>query len=104
MSDGNILVLGATGFIGRNVMEALRHAGLACDSASRREGTDLRGVAATREVLHRCCPKFIVNCAAHVGSLNYVTKQAADVVLDNSRMVLAMYEAVATECPDTIII
>jgi GDP-L-fucose synthase len=104
MSDGNILVLGATGFVGRNVIDVLQHAGLTCASASRREGTDLRDVGAARDVLRRHRPEFIVNCAAHVGSLNYVTKQAAEVVSDNSRMILAMYEAVAAECPDIIIV
>jgi GDP-L-fucose synthase len=99
-----ILVLGGTGFVGRNVMSVLSEAGVECVSASRREGTNLRDVGATRDLLKCHQPEVIVNCAAHVGSLNYVTKQAADVVLDNTRMILALYEAAAEVCPHALII
>jgi GDP-L-fucose synthase len=103
MSD-RIVVLGGTGFVGQNMLVVLRQAGLECYSASRKEGVDLRDVAQTRGFLAKHRPTFIVNCAAHVGSLNYVTSQAADVIVDNTRMILSMYEAVAAECPKTLII
>jgi GDP-L-fucose synthase len=102
--SNTILVLGGTGFVGKNVVEILREARLPCASASRAEGTDLRELQAARELLRHHRPGFIINCAAHVGSLNYVTKQAADVVSDNSRMILTMYEAVAVECPNAVVI
>src|SRR5262245_6140232 len=98
------LVLGGTGFVGRNVLEVLAEARVACTSASRAEGTDLRNPAAARALLERQQPDVIVNCAAHVGSLNYVTKQAADVVADNTRMILSIYEAVAAICPRALVI
>ena len=99
-----VLVLGGTGFVGRNVMDALHRVQMPCASASRSEGTDLRDEGATRALFRRHQPGIIVNCAAHVGSLNYVTEQAAVVVLDNARMILATYEAVAAECPKALII
>ncbi|MEP7305895.1 MAG: NAD-dependent epimerase/dehydratase family protein [Acidobacteriota bacterium] len=99
-----VLVLGGTGFVGRNVMEALRKAQVPCVSSSRAEGSDLRDGAQARALLKRERPSIVVNCAAHVGSLNYVTKQAAEVVVDNTRMILSMYEAVAQESPHTLII
>jgi GDP-L-fucose synthase len=86
------------------VIEALRPAGIACVSASRAEGTDLRDIKMARELLRAQQPTLIVNCAAHVGSLNYVTQQAADVVVSNTQMILSLYEAVATECPAALII
>ena len=104
MRASRVLVLGGTGFVGRNVMEVLREARLQCISASRAEGTDLRDVRATRELLRQQQPAFIVNCAARVGSLNYVTKQAAEVIADNTRMILALYEAVAQECRNALVI
>ena len=81
-----ILVLGGTGFVGTNVLALLRTAGLDCHSASRSEGVDLRVVSDARKLLIKCKPEVVVNCAAHVGSLNYVTKAAAEVVADNMRM------------------
>jgi len=99
-----ILVLGGTGFVGRNVMEVLHGAGLSAVSVSRGEGVDLRSPEQTRASLERESPDFIVNCAAHVGSLNYVTQQAADVVVDNTKLVLALYESVAQVCPRALVI
>jgi GDP-L-fucose synthase len=102
--NNKIVVLGGTGFVGTNVMKALCHAQLPCISTSRSEGTDLKDVEATGELFRRERPAFIVNCAAHVGSLNYVTAQAADVIAINSRIILGIYEAVAVECPNTVVI
>lgn len=99
-----ILLLGATGFVGTNVAELFRDVGLNLQTSSRRDGVDLRERQAANKLLEETQPDVIVNCAAHVGSLNYVTQQAADVVADNSRMILAMYEATASECPNATII
>src|SRR6516164_4459999 len=103
MTD-KILVLGGTGFVGKNVMETIDRAQLPCVSASRSEGTDLRDLEAARNLFRRERPAFIVNCAANVGSLNYVTAQAADVIAANSRIILGIYDAAAAECPSTILI
>src|SRR5262245_33088373 len=99
-----ILVLGGTGFVGRSVSDALGEANLPYRSASRSGGVDLRSPEATRALLREDPPAIIVNCAAHVGSLNYVSEQAAEVISDNTRMILAIYEAVAAECPHALII
>ena len=48
-------------------------------------------------------PSATPNCAAHVGSLNYVTEKTATAVADNSRIILGLYEAVAQECPQAYI-
>jgi GDP-L-fucose synthase len=102
--DSGVLVLGGTGFVGQNVSDVLREAGVEYISVSRAKGIDLRDLASIQGLLHRTRPRFIVNCAAHVGSLNYVTQQAADVVVDNTRMILCLYEAVARECPEALVI
>lgn len=102
--DSSVLILGGTGFVGRNISDVLREACVNYVSASRAEGTDLRDLASIKRLLQRERPNFIVNCAAHVGSLNYVTQQAAEVVMDNTRMILCLYEAIAQECPETLII
>jgi GDP-L-fucose synthase len=99
-----IAVLGATGFVGQNLLAALKPTHGQCFTASRNEGVDLRDPAQARDFLAKSRPDFIVNCAAHVGSLNYVTEQAATVVSDNSRLILSLYEAIAAEAPRAIVI
>lgn len=100
----NIALLGGTGFVGRNVQEILRENDLTFNIASLSKGIDLRKTRQCLEFFEQVQPDFIINCAAHVGSLNYVTEQAAKVILDNSRMILSIYEAVAKICPQATII
>lgn len=99
-----VVLFGHTGFAGRNVVAELQRQGAEVVGASLSTGLDLRDTIATAAFLRLHRPTHIVNCAAHVGSLNYVTEQAATVVADNSRMILGMYEAVAQECPGTLVI
>ncbi len=71
---------------------------------SRRTGVDLRDLDQTIAFFGRSSPDFVINCAAHVGSLNYVTEQAAEVISDNSRMILSMYEAITRVAPQAVVI
>ncbi len=104
-SKQTILLLGATGFAGQNIISILKkNSALTLIESSKSLGTDLLNYNQTESLLQNHLPDVIINAAAHVGSLNYVTKMAANVMLDNSRMILNMYEAVAKTCPDTIII
>ena len=48
-------------------------------------------------------PDYLVNCAALVGSINYVTDFAADVVDVNMRIVLNTYKA-AQQLSDVVVI
>ena len=99
-----VVLLGATGFAGRNVAELLRKNGVEPIETSLSLGLDLRDAAATTAFLRKHRPDFVVNCAAHVGSLNYVTELAATVIGDNALMTLSMYEAVAKACPRAIVV
>lgn len=99
-----VVLFGHTGFAGRNMAKELCQRGAAYVGASLSTGLDLRDAAATAAFLRAHRPTHIVNCAAHVGSLNYVTEKAATVIADNSRMILGMYEAVARECPDALVV
>ena len=104
MVNSKVVVFGHKGFAGRNVMRELRRHNVAIVGASLSSGLDLRDEASTMVFLSQHQPTHILNCAAHVGSLNYVTEQAATIITDNSRMVLGMYGAVAKVCPQTLII
>ena len=49
--------------------------------------------------LRQLRPDTIINCAAHVGSVHYVTTYAADVIHDNTQMIVNTYRAIQRECP-----
>lgn len=101
----NVLILGATGFAGKNAARALkRHAGFRIIETSRSMGADLIDYEQALRLFRDTQPDYVINCAAHVGSLNYVTQMAANVVLDNSRMILNMYQAIAEACPGAVVI
>lgn len=99
-----IILLGDTGFVGQNVAKVLKENGFSFVGASRKNGVDLRDADQCLAYFDKEKPDVIINCAAHVGSLNYVTEQAAQIILDNSRMILSMYEAIAKKCPQAIVI
>ncbi|HEY5316111.1 MAG TPA: NAD-dependent epimerase/dehydratase family protein [Pirellulales bacterium] len=99
-----ILLLGATGFVGRNVAEVFADAGVPLVARSRRDGWDLMDPARTERELRDLKPQMIINCAASVGSLNYVTEQAADIVDQNMQMLLNLYRACAAVAPQATII
>jgi GDP-L-fucose synthase len=99
-----IILLGHTGFAGRNVAEVLERNGFKYFPVSRKNGFDLRKIEDNYRFLEEAKADVIINCAAHVGSLNYVSEFAADVVDSNSRMILNLYEAVQKYNPTTAII
>jgi GDP-L-fucose synthase len=99
-----IALLGGTGFVGRNIAEVFNENNVNYSIASRKNNIDLTDILQAQEYFSRERPDFIINCAAHVGSLNYVTTQAADIISDNVRLILGLYEAVAKVSPNSIII
>lgn len=90
--DLRVAILGGTGFAGRNVRNALEEAGITCEVFSRTTGCDLLDVETSWAKLDRFRPDYVVNCAAVVGSVNYVSDFAADVVDLNMRMLLNVYK------------
>src|SRR5579872_6475060 len=99
-----VALLGGDGFVGRNIAGTLRGNDIPFEIASRRTGVDLRDVDQAAHFFEKTRPDHVINCAAHVGSLNYVTEQAAEVISDNARMTLSMYEAVRKVIPDSVVI
>jgi GDP-L-fucose synthase len=94
-----IVVIGGFGFVGRHVTGHLQARGHHAVPLSRRNGLDLADPAAAAATLGAHQPDAIVNCAAHVGSLHYVSEFAATVLDDNLRMILNLYRAVREACP-----
>lgn len=94
-----IVVIGGFGFVGKSVMEALQLKGYSPIALSRRNDFDLLNYDQAKERLNELRPDAIINCAAHVGSVHYVTQFAADVVHDNAQMILNIYRIVREVCP-----
>lgn len=98
-----VAILGGTGFAGRNVRNELEAAGLTVAVFSRTTGCDLLDLPTVWARLDAFRPTHIVNCAAHVGSVNYVTDFSADVVDQNMRMLLNIYK-IAEQMRETVVI
>ncbi len=99
-----IALLGGDGFVGKNVTIILTEANIPFTCVSRKTGVDLRNSEATLQWFRSNKPDIVINCAAHVGSLNYVSQQAAIIIIDNTKMIMSMYEAIAAECPSCIVV
>lgn len=95
-----ILVLGGNGFLGKAINSAFvinsnNGDDFILSNESRTTGTDLTKPGDMTKALEKHDPDIIINAAAHVGSIKYVTERAADVVIDNSLMYLNMYNEIA---------
>lgn len=99
-----VLVLGGHGFAGRSVVHALGLRGHDVQVASRRTGLDLTSLDQTQAWLSASQPDAVVNCAALVGSLNFVTERAAEVVDTNLRMLTNLYRAMVERAPSAVLV
>lgn len=99
-----ILILGGHGFVGSNLVEKLKKSDHELFPLSRRDGIDLKKYDEFTNKFKKIMPDVVINLAAHVGSLHYVTKYAADVIHDNTLMAINLYRAVAEINPKVRII
>jgi GDP-L-fucose synthase len=100
-----VLLIGHRGFVGMSVEKHLAAAeNVELECASRETGCDLRDADSFAATLARTQPDIIVNCAAMVGSLKYVSDHAADVAHANMEMLLNLYRVVGKHRPQTVIV
>lgn len=89
-----ILVTGSTGFLGKRVCRQLEQLGLPFLPTSRSLGLDLRDRGETLEFFKRHQPKYVLNCAAYVGGIQFGYKHPAELFHNNLQITLNLLEAV----------
>jgi GDP-L-fucose synthase len=99
-----ILILGGFGFMGKNLNQIFKDSEYQLFNESRRTGCDMTDINQLASTIKKIQPDVIINAAAHVGSIAYVTKYAGDVCRDNSLMYINLYQAVSEIDKNIIII
>ena len=90
MKIKNIIILGGTGFVGTKIFKKLKKK-YSVKNLSYSKGTDLRKENSIKKYLKKNKTDLIINCAAHVGGLNYIKKKKADIASDNLKIYLNLY-------------
>lgn len=88
-----ILILGGYGFLGKN-LNAVLIGDYEILNESRRTGCNLLVIDNLIKKIKRIRPDIIIYAASNVGSIHYVSKYSADIINENSRMCLNLYEAI----------
>lgn len=93
----NVVIIDGHGFVGKNIQTVLSASSnvdeISC--LSRQNGFDLLNEDIDGKQKHTLLDAdFIINCAADVGSLNYVTEKAGEIIDINSRINLNLYSII----------
>lgn len=100
-----ILITGGFGFLGTCLNKQFEtDKSYRIQNISRRTGCDLRNLDSIKTAIEQFAPDIIINCAANVGSVNYVSEFAADIINDNLLISTNLYKAVADTDPSTVVI
>lgn len=100
-----ILIFGGFGFLGKSLNKILEQQNsYTVFNESRRTGCDVTDLQQVRQKIQDLKPDIIIFASAHVGSLNYVSENAGDVISDNIQMYTNLYKAVSEINSDIIIV
>lgn len=96
MSRKKILVFGGHGFLGKNLKIEFKSYTNEVYYVSRKDNIDLTNEKNVMDILEKINPDIIIHAAAHVGSINYVSKHSCEVIYDNSQMYLNLYKCISS--------
>ncbi len=89
----NILITGATGFLGKRVAKKLNNKGENPTLTSLSMGVDLRDFDQTLELFQSIRPEILMNCASYVGGIQFGMKYPADIFENNLLMTVNLLRA-----------
>jgi GDP-L-fucose synthase len=88
-----ILILGATGFLGKTVCSRLNERNVIYTPSSLSMGVDLRDLSQTVHLFEKVKPEVVINCASFVGGIQFGYKYPVDLFRNNLQMVVNLLEA-----------
>lgn len=88
-----ILVLGATGFLGKSVCLKLKANGVEFSPTSLSSGVDLRDEKQTLTLFEVVKPDVVINCASFVGGIQFGYKHPVELFQNNLKMVTSILAA-----------
>ena len=90
-----VLVLGATGFLGSWVVNKLRvkYSDIDVIESSLSLGCDLRNYNEVDNLFSIHRPEFVINCAAHVGGIQYGLHHTRELFHDNMSLIVNIFKA-----------
>ena len=99
-----ILILGGSGFLGKNLNKVFNDSEYIICNESRKTDCDILDINKLTLKIKDFNPHFIINAAAHVGSIAYVSTYSADVCNDNTQMYLNIFKAIHTVNSEIVLI
>ncbi|MBA7517205.1 GDP-L-fucose synthase [subsurface metagenome] len=92
-SDRKLLVLGATGFVGRTVCRLLDERGRDYTGSSLSAGVDLRDETQAIALFKQTQPEYVLNCAAFVGGIQFGYDHPGEIFRNNLPMSVNILES-----------
>jgi len=90
-----ILILGNTGFIGKNLTKYFKQKRIKVLGISRSNRNNLTNKKHLKKKLLNFKPDFVINCAAQVGSLHFVMSNPAKIFHNNMIILLNIYKSIS---------
>ena len=87
-----ILVLGSGGFLGKRLCRLLSKKKTAFEQIQGKSDLDLRNPNDVDNFFRKSKPKYIINCCANVGGIQYGYKWPADIFFDNTQIQINIFK------------